>query len=60
MKKQERVRAYTTRAMPVDYVDRLRIEAAKRSKKSGDRVTIEAMMNRAIQLGLTILEKESV
>jgi len=57
-KAKSRMRAYTTRKMPADLLDRLRVLASVKSAEEERRVTLEAMVNEAIERGLPVLERE--
>lgn len=52
-----RVRAYTTRKMPVDLLERLRVVAAMRSATERRRVTLETVITEALTIGLDELER---
>lgn len=52
------LRAYTTRKMPADVLNRLRVLASLRSAEEGERVTLESMVTEALRRGLQALEKE--
>ena len=51
-------RAYTTRKLPLDLLQRLRVLAAAASAKEEDRVTMEAMHAAALRRGIPLLEKD--
>mgnify|MGYP001586064633 CR=1 FL=1 len=52
------LRAYTTRKMSSDLLNRMRVLAAMKSAEDGSRVTLEAILTDVIRKGLPILEKE--
>lgn len=53
-----KVKAYTSRKIPVDFLARMRVLAAMRSADEGERVTLEAVVNEVIRRGLPLVEKE--
>lgn len=54
----KKLTAYTTRKMPKDFLDRMRVLAAMRSADEGHRVTLEAVVNEVIKRGLVLVEKD--
>ena len=57
-KPKARVRAYTTRKMPSELLERLRVLAAVKSAEDGRRCTLEWIVNEALRIGLAQLESE--
>jgi hypothetical protein len=55
---KSRVRAYTTRKMPADILERLRVLAAMRSAMEKRRITLEEIVNEALTIGLDRLERD--
>lgn len=53
-----RMRAYTTRKIPADLLERLRLLAAAKSVEDNQRCTLETMVTEAIRRGLPELERE--
>ena len=53
-----RVKAYTSRKIPVDFIDRMRVLAAMRSATEQRRVTLEQVVNDVIRRGLPLVERE--
>ena len=58
--KSARVRAYTTRKLPDDFLNRMRILAAFRTAEEKRRVTLEDVVNDVIKRGLPLVEKETL
>lgn len=52
------VRAYTSRKMPTDFLNRMRVLAAMRTADEGRRVTLEQIVNEVIKRGLPLVEKD--
>ena len=52
------IRAYTTRTMPKEILDRVRVLAAERSESEGRRVTMEWMVAEVLRKGLPLMEQE--
>ena len=53
-----RLRSYTTRKMPADFLKRMRMIAAFKSADGEARTTIEWVLNEALRRGLPLIEKE--
>lgn len=58
MATKQRLTAYTTRKMPKDFLDRMRVLAAMKSADEGERVTLEQVVNEVIKRGLPLIEKD--
>ena len=56
--KRQRFRAYTSRRMPADLLDRVRLLAATQTAVSGKRATMESVMAEVIRRGLPLVERE--
>lgn len=58
--KPVKVRAYTTRKLPDDFLHRMRILAAFKAAEEKRRVTLEEVVNEVIAKGLPIVEKATL
>lgn len=56
--KPRRTRAYTTRKLPSELLDRIRMLAATKSALTGERVTMEAVVAEVIREGLPVVEEK--
>ena len=51
-------RAYTTRSVPLELIDRMRVLASAKTLEDRRRITLEQIVNEALRRGIPILERE--
>lgn len=55
-----KTKAYTTRKMPSELLDRMRVLAAWRTAETGQRVTLEHVFAEVLKRGLPLVEAEVI
>jgi len=58
MAKPPVTRAYTTRSVPVELIDRMRVLASAKTMEDRQRITLEQIVNEALRRGIPLLERE--